>query len=149
MNRPRVRIYTDGSCLGNPGPGGWGAVLLCGGESREISGGEKNTTNNRMELTAALSALRALQKPCEVDFYTDSQYLKQGITCWLAQWKKRNWRTSARQPVKNADLWRALEGALGGHRVRWHWVRGHAGDRGNERADKLARSAVPRPAAGV
>lgn len=152
MSRPRVRIYTDGSCLGNPGPGGWGAVLLYGGggneKIREISGGEQNTTNNRMELTAALAALRALQKPCEVDFYTDSEYLKQGITCWLARWKQRNWLTSARQPVKNVDLWRALEGALGGHRIRWHWVRGHAGDQGNERADKLARSAVPRPAAG-
>jgi len=137
--RPKVIIYTDGSCKRNPdGPGGWGVVLESGPHRKELHGGEPSTTNNRMELTAVIEALRALKEPSEVELFTDSQYVRLGITEWIHNWKKRNWVTSARQPVKNADLWRALDTEQQRHSVRWHWVKGHAGDPGNERADELA-----------
>lgn len=136
---PEVTIYTDGACSGNPGPGGWGAVLIFGEREKDIHGGEAATTNNRMELRAAIEALNALTKPCKVDLHTDSQYVRQGITSWLAGWKRNGWKTSAREPVKNADLWRALDEARSRHEVRWHWVKGHAGHPMNERADALAR----------
>ena len=137
-----VAIYTDGACRGNPGPGGWGAVLLYGGHRREISGASADTTNNRMELTAAIRALEALNRPSAVDLYTDSTYLKDGITRWLPNWKARGWRTAAKAPVKNRDLWEALDALVGRHDVTWHWVRGHAGNAENERADALARAAL-------
>lgn len=136
---PEVTIYTDGACSGNPGPGGWGAVLIFGEREKDIHGGEPATTNNRMELQAAIEALNALTRPCRVDLHTDSQYVRQGITSWLAGWKRNGWKTSAREPVKNADLWRALDEARSRHEVRWHWVKGHAGHPMNERADALAR----------
>ena len=139
----RVDIYTDGACSGNPGPGGWGAVLIAAGNRREISGSAQETTNNRMELTAAIESLRALRRPCEVHLHSDSMYLRDGITRWIHAWKKNGWRTAARKPVKNADLWQALEAAAQSHRVRWHWVKGHAGHPENERADALARAAIP------
>ena len=135
---PRVTIYTDGSCKGNPGPGGWGAWLSSGEHSKEICGGEPQTTNNRMELRAVIEALTALKGPSEVDLYTDSQYVRQGITTWIHSWKRRGWVTTGKQPVKNADLWRDLDDATRRHRIEWHWVKGHAGDVGNERADALA-----------
>lgn len=138
----QVIIYTDGACRGNPGPGGWGAVLEYGGHQRELYGAERDTTNNRMELTAALQALEALREPCSVDLTTDSEYLRKGITEWLPGWKKRNWRTADRKPVKNADLWQALEQAAGRHQVRWHWVKGHSGHNGNEHADQLANRGI-------
>ena len=137
-----VAIYTDGACRGNPGPGGWGAVLLHGGHRREISGASAQTTNNRMELTAAIQALEALKRPSAVDLYTDSTYVKDGITRWLPNWKARGWRTAAKAPVKNRDLWEALDALAGRHDVAWHWVRGHAGNAENERADTLARAAL-------
>jgi ribonuclease HI len=137
-----VDIHTDGACSGNPGPGGWGAVLRWRGQTRELSGFEPTTTNNRMELLAAISALEALKRPMAVRLFTDSNYLRQGITAWLPEWKARGWRTAARQPVKNQDLWQRLEAALARHRVEWRWVRGHSGDPGNERADQLARLAI-------
>ena len=137
-----VAIYTDGACRGNPGPGGWGAVLLYGGHRREISGASARTTNNRMELTAAIRALEALTRPSAVDLYTDSTYLKDGITRWLPNWKARGWRTAAKAPVKNRDLWEALDALTGRHDVTWHWVRGHAGNAENERADAIARTAL-------
>ena len=137
-----VAIYTDGACSGNPGPGGWGAVLLYGNHRREISGASADTTNNRMELTAAIRALEALNRPTAVDLYTDSTYLKDGITRWLPNWKARGWRTAAKTPVKNRDLWEALDALVGRHDVTWHWVRGHAGNAENERADTLARAAL-------
>ena len=140
--RPHVVIHTDGACSGNPGPGGWGAILTFNGVGKELSGGEELTTNNRMELTAAIMALEALTKPCEIDLYTDSQYVRQGITGWIHKWKINGWRTSDRKPVKNADLWQRLEAALARHDVRWHWVKGHAGHDGNERADELARQGM-------
>lgn len=133
-----VTIYTDGACSGNPGPGGWGAVLYYGSVTKELYGGEKDTTNNRMELTAAVKALSALKYPCRVDLYTDSQYVKKGITEWITGWKEKNWRTADKKPVKNADLWQALEDAASIHQVAWHWVRGHDGNVHNERADALA-----------
>ncbi len=133
-----VTIYTDGACSGNPGPGGWGVLLCYEGKEKELCGGAKDTTNNRMEMTAAIEALRALKEPCVVHLYTDSSYVKDGITKWLANWKRNNWRTAGKQPVKNKELWQALEEALTPHQVTWHWVRGHNGDAGNERADKLA-----------
>lgn len=136
--KTNVTIYTDGACSGNPGPGGWGVLLSCKGIEKELYGGEPETTNNRMELTAAIEALRALKQPCVVHLHTDSTYVKDGITKWLFNWKKNNWRTAAKQPVKNQDLWQALEAALASHEVHWHWVRGHNGDSGNERADRLA-----------
>jgi ribonuclease HI len=137
-----VTIHTDGGCSGNPGPGGWAAVLEYSTHRRELSGGDRHTTNNRMELTAAIEALRALKEPCLVEFYTDSQYLRRGITEWIAQWKQRNWQTSARQPVKNDDLWRQLDALTKPHKIDWRWVKGHAGHDGNERCDQLAREAI-------
>nr|WP_321458220.1 ribonuclease HI [uncultured Cohaesibacter sp.] len=134
-----VTIYTDGACSGNPGPGGWGALLTMGEHEKELCGGEANTTNNRMELTAAIEALNALTRPCEVALYTDSQYVKGGITGWIHGWKKNGWKTAAKKPVKNAELWMALDEALKRHKVEWHWVKGHAGHDGNEKADELAR----------
>jgi ribonuclease HI len=139
---PHVIVYTDGACSGNPGPGGWGAVLIYGDREKELKGGEPATTNNRMELMAAISALEALKQPCLVDIHTDSQYLRNGIMSWINQWKRNGWRTADRKPVKNDDLWKRLEAALERHRVRWHWVRGHAGHEVNERADRLAREAI-------
>jgi ribonuclease HI len=133
-----VEIYTDGACRGNPGPGGWGAVLISLERERELCGGEAQTTNNRMEITAAIEALKALTRPCEVRLFTDSEYLRKGISEWLPNWKKRGWKTADRKPVKNADLWLALEAAAERHRVEWHWVKGHAGHPRNEQADGLA-----------
>ena len=134
----KVAVYTDGACRGNPGPGGWGAVLLFGTHSKELCGGEPETTNNRMEMTAAIRALEALREPCSVDLYTDSKYLRSGITEWLPNWRQRGWRTVSRKPVKNQDLWEALVAATERHDVKWHWVMGHAGHPENERADELA-----------
>jgi len=139
-----VHIYTDGACSGNPGPGGWGSVLLYNGHRREMSGGERSTTNNRMELRAVIAAIEALKRPCRVTIHTDSVYVMKGITEWLAQWKRRNWRTAGKQPVKNIELWQRLEEVLAPHRVRWRWVKGHSGIVENERADELARKAIPR-----
>jgi ribonuclease HI len=136
---PGVTIYTDGACSGNPGPGGWGAVLLFGAHERDLWGGEAQTTNNRMELTAAIRALEALTRPCKVELHTDSQYVRQGITEWLPGWKARGWRTASKSPVKNDDLWKALDAARLRHEVSWRWVKGHAGHPLNERADALAR----------
>ena len=135
----KVVIYTDGACSGNPGPGGWGALLTFGEHEKELCGGEGETTNNRMELQAAIAALNTLKRPCEVQLYTDSQYVKGGITGWIHGWKKNGWKTAAKKPVKNAELWQALDEALKRHKVSWHWVKGHAGHDGNERADELAR----------
>ena len=143
-----VRIFTDGACSGNPGPGGWGAVLRYQDTVREITGSENPTTNNRMELLAAISALEALRRPVTVDLYTDSSYLRNGMTGWLRGWKRNGWRTASGRPVKNADLWQRLETAAQLHDVTWHWVRGHAGNPDNERADRLARGAVPGKSAG-
>ena len=146
-----IEIWTDGACSGNPGPGGWGVLLQAkAGESlvkeRALNGGEAETTNNRMELMAAIMALEALTRPMAVDLYTDSTYVRGGITEWLANWKQRNWRTASKKPVKNVDLWQRLDIAASRHQVAWHWIKGHAGDPGNERADRLARAAVPKPA---
>jgi ribonuclease HI len=138
----RVTIYTDGACSGNPGPGGWAALLLFKGKEKELSGGEALTTNNRMELTAAIKALEALSRPCAVDLYTDSQYVRQGVTEWIKGWKARGWRTADRKPVKNEDLWRALDAARNRHEVAFHWVRGHADDPLNHRVDALAVAAM-------
>jgi len=137
-----VHIHADGACKGNPGPGGWGAILACGGEEREIFGGVPTTTNNRMELTAVIEALLALKRPCRVVVHTDSQYVQKGITEWIHGWKAKGWRTAAREPVKNADLWKRLDEVAAAHAVEWRWVRGHAGDVGNERADALANRGV-------
>ena len=134
-----VDIYTDGACSGNPGPGGWGAILRYGAIDKELSGGEAETTNNRMELTAAIEALNALTERCQVDLYTDSSYVKDGIGGWIEGWKRNGWKTSAKKPVKNVELWQALEEARNRHDVTWHWVKGHAGHPENERADELAR----------
>lgn len=142
MSEGYVTIHTDGACSGNPGPGGWGAILEWNGRRKEIKGGDPQTTNNRMELTAAIMALEALRRPCTVEVYTDSQYLRQGITSWITSWKRNGWRTADRKPVKNVDLWQRLDAALTQHKVRWHWVRGHAGHDLNERADELAREAI-------
>ncbi|WP_428641781.1 ribonuclease HI [Roseibium sp.] len=141
-NENRVTIYTDGACSGNPGPGGWGVILRFGEHEKELSGGEAETTNNRMELTAAIEALKALKRPCAIDLYTDSTYVRSGIKEWLAGWKRKNWRTSTNKPVKNADLWQALDAARERHDVTWHWVKGHAGHPDNERADELARGGM-------
>ena len=138
----RVQVWTDGACKGNPGPGGWGVLLRSGAHERELFGGEANTTNNRMELLAVIEALKALKRPCVLEVHTDSQYVQKGMTEWLEGWKRRGWLTAARKPVKNADLWRTLDELVGRHRVSWHWVRGHAGDPGNERADALANRGV-------
>jgi ribonuclease HI len=137
-----VTIHTDGACSGNPGPGGWGAILESGDKTRELSGAEGHTTNNRMEMMAAISALEALKRPCTVDLHTDSQYLKDGITKWITNWKRNGWRTADKKPVKNIDLWQRLDAALAQHELRWHWVKGHAGHDLNERADQLAREAI-------
>ena len=138
----KVELFTDGACKGNPGPGGWGALLRYGEHERELFGGENNTTNNRMELMAAIEGLNALKRPCEVALTTDSQYVKQGINQWLAGWKRNGWKTASRQPVKNKDLWQALDAACERHQVEWHWVKGHAGHEENERADQLANRGV-------
>ena len=139
-----VEIYTDGACKGNPGPGGWGVLMKSGGHSREISGGERETTNNRMELTAVIEALKALKRPCHVRLHADSQYVLKGIAEWLPGWKARGWKTAAKQPVKNADLWQQLDALVAGsgHTIEWCWVRGHDGNPGNERADELANQGV-------
>ena len=138
----RVEIFTDGACRGNPGPGGWGAILRSSGREREIYGSEQATTNNRMELTAAIRALEALRQRCKIELYTDSQYVSQGITEWIANWKARGWRTSDRKPVKNQDLWQRLDELANIHDVEWHWVRGHDGHPENERADQLANRGI-------
>lgn len=140
----KVAIYTDGACSGNPGPGGWGALLVYGKHEKTFSGGELETTNNRMELMAAIVALESLKTACEVDLYTDSQYVRQGMTEWVAGWSARGWKTADKKPVKNQDLWERLVEASARHKVRWHWVRGHDGHPENERADALARAAVPK-----
>ncbi|HEY0919621.1 ribonuclease HI [Devosia sp.] len=137
-----VTIHTDGACSGNPGPGGWGAVLQYNGTIRELKGGEPLTTNNRMELTAAIEALNALTRPCEVHLHTDSNYVKDGLTKWIHGWKKNGWRTADKKPVKNVELWQALDAAVTRHRIKWHWVKGHAGDEMNERADQLANAGM-------
>lgn len=139
---PDVVIYTDGACSGNPGPGGWGAILIAKGKEKELMGGEPATTNNRMEMTAAIRALEALTRPCVVELHTDSQYLRQGVTEWLANWKRRGWRTADNKPVKNEDLWRELDAVRARHEVAWRWVKGHAGHPMNERADALARAGL-------
>jgi len=139
---PDVVIYTDGACRGNPGPGGWGAILMSGGHEREICGGELATTNNRMELTAAIEALNALKRPCRVELHTDSQYVRNGISEWLRIWKARGWRTTSKGAVKNEDLWRRLDEARTRHEVDWRWVKGHNGHPLNERADALARKGM-------
>ncbi len=141
-NQDHVEIYTDGACSGNPGPGGWGVLMLSGDHEKELTGGEFDTTNNRMELTAAIEALNALKRPCRVDLYTDSTYVKNGITEWIDNWKRRGWKTAAKKPVKNADLWQALDNAVGRHSIEWHWVKGHAGHPENERADALANQGM-------
>jgi len=137
-----VEIYTDGACRGNPGPGGWGAVLRANGHEKQLHGGERNTTNNRMELTAAIIALEALKRPCSVTLYTDSQYLHQGISEWMPRWIQRKWRTASKKPVKNADLWIRLASAAAVHKINWRWVKAHAGIEGNELADRLANLAI-------
>jgi ribonuclease HI len=137
-----INIYTDGACKGNPGPGGWGAVLEYDGTERELFGGERTTTNNRMELTAVIEALKALNRPCRVILHTDSQYVQKGITEWINGWKARGWKTAAREPVKNADLWKTLDEVVRSHDIDWVWVKGHAGHVGNERADALANKGV-------
>ena len=140
----KVVIHTDGACRGNPGPGGWGAILEADGRERTLSGAEAATTNNRMELQAAIAALKALNRACDVELVTDSQYVRRGITEWLAQWKRRGWLTAARRPVANVDLWRELDAAASRHTVHWRWVKGHSGHPGNERADRLANDAIDR-----
>ncbi len=142
--RDKVIIYTDGACSGNPGPGGWGALLRFGGHEKSLSGAERHTTNNRMELKAAIEALSALRRPCRVALYTDSRYLQEGVLRWIDKWKKKNWKTAGKQPVKNRDLWEAIDALRARHDITWHWVRGHTGNRGNERADRLARRAIER-----
>lgn len=137
-----VDIYTDGACRGNPGPGGWAAVLSAGGREKEISGAQIQTTNNRMELQAVIAALQALKRPVDVRLYTDSQYVRRGILEWLPQWKARGWKTADKKPVKNQDLWQLLEAAAARHRIDWHWIRGHTGIAGNERCDALANAAI-------
>ena len=143
-----ITAYTDGACRGNPGPGGWGALLSWGHHRRELKGAEPQTTNNRMELSAAIAALEALREPCAVRLYTDSVYVQQGITQWLPNWRARGWRTADRKPVKNQDLWQQLDAAAARHRVEWHWVKGHAGHAGNEAADRLANEAIDDMLAG-
>lgn len=138
----KIEIFTDGACKGNPGLGGWGALLVCGTHKKELFGGERNTTNNRMELKAVIEAFGALKRPCDVIVHTDSQYVQKGISEWIHGWKQRGWKTAAKEPVKNADLWQALDSAQAQHKVEWRWVRGHNGHEGNERADALANMGV-------
>jgi ribonuclease HI len=142
MSADKVVVFTDGACSGNPGPGGWGAILTFKGVEKELKGGEAHTTNNRMELMAAISALEAMKRPCLVELHTDSQYVKNGITSWIHNWKRNGWRTADKKPVKNEDLWRRLDEALAIHNVDWRWVKGHAGHDMNERADALARAGL-------
>ncbi|MEM8574396.1 MAG: ribonuclease HI [Pseudomonadota bacterium] len=142
MTRPKVVIHTDGACSGNPGPGGWGAILESGPHRKELKGGEEATTNNRMELTAAIEALEALKGPSDVELFTDSNYVRGGITGWIKGWKRNGWRTADKKPVKNVELWQRLEQAEARHEVNWHWVKGHAGHDENERADELAREGM-------
>ena len=137
-----IEVWTDGACSGNPGPGGWGAILSYKGTQKELCGGEAMTTNNRMELMGAIAALETLTRPCTVALHTDSQYLRQGITAWIHGWKKNGWKTADRKPVKNEELWKRLDAALGRHKIEWKWVKGHAGDTMNERADALARAGM-------
>jgi ribonuclease HI len=141
-SRPKIEIYSDGACSGNPGPGGWGAVLVSGNHRKEISGGEQLTTNNRMELMGAISALEALKRKSQVDLYTDSVYVRNGITAWIHGWKKNGWRTADKKPVKNVELWQQLDELRNKHEVTWHWLKGHAGHPENERADELARAGM-------
>ncbi len=149
MTGQRVTIHTDGACSGNPGPGGWGAILTFGDHEKELMGGEAHTTNNRMELTAAIMALEALKRPCTVDLFTDSEYLRNGILSWIHNWKRNGWRTADKKPVKNVELWQRLDAALAAHKVQWHWVKGHAGHALNERADELARDGLIAARAGA
>jgi len=149
MSERQVTIYTDGACSGNPGPGGWGVILKSGDHEKELNGGEPHTTNNQMELMAAISALEALKRPCIVDLHTDSEYLRNGITKWIHAWKRNGWRTADKKPVKNKELWQRLDSALGEHQVHWHWVKGHAGHALNERADELAREGLIAARAGA
>jgi len=142
LSEHQVTIHTDGACSGNPGPGGFGAILQWGDHTRELKGGEAHTTNNRMELMAAITALESLKRTCTVDLHTDSQYLRNGIMTWIKGWKRNGWKTADRKPVKNVDLWQRLDAALAHHTIRWHWVRGHSGHDLNERADELAREAI-------
>jgi ribonuclease HI len=144
MEQSTVQVFTDGACSGNPGPGGWGAILRWNGSEKELSGGARATTNNRMELMAAIAALEALTRPVTVHIHTDSQYVKDGITRWIRNWKRNGWKTAAKKPVKNAELWQRLDAAARRHEVHWHWVKGHDGHPENERADALARGAIPR-----
>jgi ribonuclease HI len=144
----RVQVITDGSCLGNPGPGGWACILRCGQHAKELSGGEEHTTNNRMELTAAIRALEALLEPCVVEIVTDSEYVKNGVESWMAKWKRNGWKTAAKKPVLNQDLWEALDAEIGRHRAEWVWVKGHADHPDNNRCDELARDAAARVRAG-
>jgi ribonuclease HI len=140
----RIVIYTDGACSGNPGPGGWGAILRTGEHEKELSGGDDETTNNRMELMAAIAALEELKQPSPIDLFTDSTYVRDGIMKWIHNWKRNGWKTAAKKPVKNVDLWKRLELAMERHKIEWHWVKGHAGHPDNERADELARNAIIR-----
>ena len=149
MSAAPVVIHTDGACSGNPGPGGWGAILDYNGTRKELSGGEAETTNNRMELMAAIASLEALKRSCTVDLHTDSQYLRNGIMSWIHGWKRNGWRTADKKPVKNVDLWQRLDEALKPHKVEWHWVKGHAGHPMNERADELAREGIVAARAGA
>ena len=142
MTEKKVIVHTDGACSGNPGPGGWGMILDYNGTRKELCGGEANTTNNRMELMGAISALESLKRPCPVEMHVDSNYVKDGITKWIHGWKKNGWKTADKKPVKNAELWQRLDAALKQHQVSWHWVKGHAGHDGNERADELAREGM-------
>lgn len=138
----KIKVYTDGACRGNPGPGGWGALLVYEGNEKTLKGSESNTTNNRMELLAAIEAIRSIKEPCEIELTTDSQYVRKGITEWIAGWKRRGWMTAAKKPVKNKDLWLALDEEVASHSVEWHWVKGHSGHPENERADELANEAI-------
>ena len=144
----KIEIYTDGACKGNPGVGGWGALLVAGDKEKEMCGGEKETTNNRMELMAVIQALGALKRPCHITLHTDSQYVLKGITEWITGWKAKGWKTASKAPVKNVDLWQALDAAQSTHKIEWRWVRGHTGHHGNERADQLANRGVEKVLAG-
>ncbi|MFZ6689845.1 ribonuclease HI [Undibacterium sp. SXout11W] len=144
----KIEIYTDGACKGNPGVGGWGALLVAGDKEKELCGGEKETTNNRMELMAVIQALGALKRPCHITLHTDSQYVLKGITEWITGWKAKGWKTASKAPVKNVDLWQALDAAQSTHKIEWRWVRGHTGHHGNERADQLANRGVEKVLAG-